>query len=157
MMGKNGCLLPTLLSCYADNELSNREKAQVEHHITECPRCAAVLEEYRVISNLLTVPPVVEPAPGLWNRIRQQLADSEPEPRRKVFIRWRPAILSAAAALVLVGALFTARQLQQTIDITSHQAIIESVNLPPEDANAPVLQEAAPGDTFDEDTTGYQE
>ena len=61
-----------LISAYADDELTQSDKKQVEEHITECESCSALLDLYREIS--VAVDETSEPVPealriGVMNRI----------------------------------------------------------------------------------------
>ena len=39
-----------MISAYADDELNEDEKAELESHLSECEECRSILETYREIS-----------------------------------------------------------------------------------------------------------
>lgn len=58
-----------LLSVYADGEATPEESARVEHHITECQRCARDLAFLRETARALEETPEIAPPPGLRDAI----------------------------------------------------------------------------------------
>jgi anti-sigma factor RsiW len=111
-----------LLGAYHDGELDAAGVVQVEEHVCDCERCAAVLE------NLVTITQAVQPAyfpapPDLRGNILAAIAESEPPtnviraPRRST--AWILHGLSLAAALVL--GFFLAQFYQQS---SAHNALL---------------------------------
>lgn len=108
MMGSH---LETELLAYLDGELNERERARVEAHLAECPRCSAELERLRVLRQELdgtfdaALAPVRLPA-AADRRIRDQLR-ARTGPRLWWGLWRRRGLVAQAllAALVLVFAL----------------------------------------------------
>ena len=99
-----------LLGAYALDAVNDEERAAVEAHLTECPRCRAEVDGHREVAAHLAS--TGAPAPdALWDRIAGAIGGEEPPPLRLVVDRPGPprrrtrAPLLAAAAAVLVIAL----------------------------------------------------
>jgi anti-sigma-K factor RskA len=99
-----------LLGAYALDAIDVDERALVEDHLRDCPRCRAELAQHREVAAHLAY--VGAPAPeGVWGRISAELGSTEPAPHLpRLYVRPRrwmaPAIGIAAAILALaVGAL----------------------------------------------------
>jgi Putative zinc-finger/WD40-like Beta Propeller Repeat len=58
-----------LLSAYLDNALASEDRQQVAAHLRQCPRCSAILADYRRFDILLAKMPHVSPDPALRDRI----------------------------------------------------------------------------------------
>jgi len=140
-----------------DNELSDHEKTQLEHHTHICPSCAAELQGYLAINRLLVPPEPIEASPWLWTRIRQRLSDSGEARRVSVFARLRPILIPVAGVAAVVIAVITAGQLTQTINVSSRNAAVETVNLQREDATTPVWNQSVVPDSAEDDTLEFQE
>lgn len=66
-----------LLGVYALDAVDNDEKAAVEAHLAECPRCAAEVADHREVAAAMAFSGA--PAPeGLWNRIVETLEEPPP-------------------------------------------------------------------------------
>ncbi len=98
-----------LLGAYALNAVDDDERVVVEEHLRECPKCSHEVAEHREIAAILSSESEAAPE-NLWTAIEDSISppDNVIPLRRKAP---RPAnnwILSvaAAAALVLVGAVF---------------------------------------------------
>ncbi|MEZ4359657.1 MAG: zf-HC2 domain-containing protein [Kofleriaceae bacterium] len=102
-----------LLSAYLDGALGDRDASALRGHLRTCEACRAQAAlEASVIDTLHQLPPV-EPPPGLWLAVREQLAQEEiadagvPWHRRlaRSLAPWAPRALGgvalAAAALAL--------------------------------------------------------
>lgn len=106
------------LLAYLDGELSQRERARVDAHLAECPRCAAELERLRVLQQELdatfdaALAPVRLPADA-DRRIRDRLrARTEPRPWWGLWQRRGLAVQVLLAVLVFVFALNTTQMLR---------------------------------------------
>jgi anti-sigma factor RsiW len=90
-----------LLHAFLDGELDLVRSLELEHHLAECPGCAARHEAQRCLRDGLRAADLYHRAPaGLRNRLRTALARSAPPHRR----RWLfPVGLAAAVAFLAVG------------------------------------------------------
>jgi len=109
----------TELLAYLDGELSQRERARVDAHLAECPRCAAELERLRVLQQELdatfdaALAPVRLPADA-DRHIRDRLR-ARTEPRPWWWGLWQRrglAVQALLAVLVFVFALNTTQTLR---------------------------------------------
>jgi hypothetical protein len=65
------------LSAYLDNELSLREKAQVEIHLRACDACAKILADLKRNSEWFAS--LRQPASsGIWEAVQEKIADANP-------------------------------------------------------------------------------
>jgi anti-sigma factor RsiW len=94
-----------LLPPYADGELDLLRGVEIERHLQQCPACAAALEQTRALSAQLRDPGLYyQPPADLHRRIRDSLSRRAPGPGRLAFWPWRRlGAIAAAAALVLVA------------------------------------------------------
>ena len=85
------------LSRYLDGDLPEPQRTRVAEHLARCPRCRAVLEEFRRVDGWVKAahPPVPEVDwPGFYRRVVEGLR------RRERVIRltaWAGGVLAAAA------------------------------------------------------------
>lgn len=107
----------TELLAYLDEELADRDRADVEAHVATCPRCAAELERLRVLRQELdatldaALAPVRLPA-AADSRIRERLlARVAPRPLWGLWQRRGLIVQGLLATLVLAFALNTAHVL----------------------------------------------
>lgn len=94
-----------LLGAHALDAVEPEEARQVEHHLSECPRCRAEVADHRETAAMLAT--ARAPAPdGVWDRIAGALDGPIPieSPRRRRRAGWMSGV-AAAAALVTVFAL----------------------------------------------------
>jgi anti-sigma factor RsiW len=89
-----------LLGAYALDAVDGEERAQVEQHLDECPRCRAELDSMREVAGALGT--TVEPLPeGLWSNIASRLPErleaNDPPPMPRLG-RDRPASVSGHAS-----------------------------------------------------------
>ncbi len=91
------------LSEYLDDELSARERVDLEQHLAACAQCTAVLADLRDVMERATRMKVeAQPARDLWPAIEQRLVPRAGH--RAVSARIVRLGLAAAAALVLACA-----------------------------------------------------
>ncbi len=95
------------LSALLDNELPERKRARIEHHIESCPECKERLSQYRRMHAALSALPVL-PVDEQFalTRIRARVEESgdlELLARRSWY---HPALAIAVAALVAIAVLF---------------------------------------------------
>jgi hypothetical protein len=106
-----------LLGAYALNAVDDDERAQVEAHLAECPRCRAEVDQHREVAAHLALSGA--PAPdGLWDRIAEGMGNADVPPPLRLVVddgtrsrggretwRWRARIAVVAAAAVAIVAL----------------------------------------------------
>ncbi len=99
------------ISEYVDGSLGDRKKAALERHLSACPACREVLEDFRAIAGASPALAGPEPGAAVWPRIRARLeapgaAPSPagvPVPGRRAFGWGTPALkLVGVAAVVLI-------------------------------------------------------
>ena len=111
-----------LLGVYALNAVDDEERAAVEAHLADCPRCRAEVDAHREVASHLSLGGA--PAPGgLWERIAGAIEGEAPPPLRLVVAdgasgasssrsvladrpRWQRsglAVLAAAAAIAIIA------------------------------------------------------
>lgn len=106
------------LSEYLDGELTPAERAAADRHLSECGRCAALLEELRAIKGAAAELPPPSPERDLWPGIRARLSPkpgvtAQPSPdswvigirsrRRRVDLTV-PQLIAAGIAVALLSA-----------------------------------------------------
>jgi hypothetical protein len=93
------------LAAYVDGTLSAREHTDVAAHVAACVRCAALLEEFRVIDALLLSPRALEPAPNFTFKIMAELG-TLPRPHRAHVPPFRMLAAYLAFAWIAIGLFF---------------------------------------------------
>lgn len=83
------------LQDYIDGRLSEPAKAAIDRHVSECPSCFADARSHRRVSDWLGAQPLVEPPPGLADRILANVLRPAGGWRREL------ARLAAAAAILI--------------------------------------------------------
>jgi anti-sigma factor RsiW len=113
-----------LLGAYALDATEQAERAQVEAHLAECPRCRAEVAAHLEMAALLGSA-ATEAPPGLWDKIASSIAEdnrgpvSEPPapvlalrvggraprsaPKRRRAVVWSAVATLAAAVMALLG------------------------------------------------------
>src|SRR5688572_33207425 len=102
------------LSEYVDDDLSLRERARIEAHLSECPECARLVDDLRAVVAAAQSFEDMPPARDLWPAIADRLErrsegprivpiESRREPRRLSFSVALPAEASLAIALLAGG------------------------------------------------------
>lgn len=85
-----------LISCLIDNELNEKDKAEVLEHIKTCPECKAVYDAFSAVSENLGE---LEEAPaGLAESVMSAVRSDTPAKRKTPWVKY----LSVAACLALV-------------------------------------------------------
>jgi len=95
------------ISDYLDEDLAHISRAALDQHFAECRNCTALLDSMRNIIALYRDERVLAPPDGFHERLYQRLREESNSSRRS-FLAW---MLTAAAALPLGVALFSARRL----------------------------------------------
>jgi len=114
--------IQNLLSDYRTDLLDERERAQIESHISECPDCARELELLdSVLSLVENNTPLCEPPAGLWNGVYNRITD--PTPRRARLGGWFLTPVHAAgvglAALAIIVGLYVSGPRPQVVGSAS--------------------------------------
>jgi anti-sigma factor RsiW len=102
-----------MISGFADGELSDSEKAELQRHLDECPDCMALLSAYRSISEAaeksMTEPPA-DFASSVMRRIKALPEDEQAEkftgPARRNRKSYKPVIISLVAAAACLALVF---------------------------------------------------
>ncbi len=103
---EKSCLFLPKISSYIDNELSERERLEVETHLDGCRECRKELEKMKAVDELISALPEIEPRHGFDSEFARKLEDLEtPERTFQAFFKsqWRYALASAAALLIGIG------------------------------------------------------
>jgi predicted metal-dependent HD superfamily phosphohydrolase len=95
------------ISDYIDGDLFPVQRAALDQHFAECHHCTALLDSMRNIIALYRDERVLAPPDGFHERLHRRLRE-ETKSSRRSFLAWA---LTAAAALPLGAALFSARKL----------------------------------------------
>jgi anti-sigma-K factor RskA len=100
-----------LLGAYALDAVDADERAWLEDHLRECPRCRDEVAQHREVAALLAYSGAPAPA-DLWDRVSAALGPGEPSPNLAALYPLRsrgrrtwPLLVAAAAIVVVVGAL----------------------------------------------------
>ncbi len=95
------------LSAYYDDQLPPDRHVEAVKHATECPECAAELEAYAKLSQMVAASDLPSPPESLWSNIEQQLAVEQRKRRFRLPVgqhhqlsRW---LLIAASLLLVAG------------------------------------------------------
>jgi predicted anti-sigma-YlaC factor YlaD len=100
-----------ILTDYMDKELDEKLVREVDRHILSCAAC----REFKRLAVRKAEQPFKAAQPQeapsyIWERVKQEIFA---EPERRSIIHFRPAIVFAAAAVVII-AIFIARPIVQT-------------------------------------------
>ena len=73
---KNDCAgVQSELSAYIDNELPPTERAAVDKHLGDCPRCRRELDELKTLAAGVAALPRLQPVPPFLAEVRRKIAD----------------------------------------------------------------------------------
>jgi anti-sigma factor RsiW len=101
------------LSEYVDGELSPRERARIEAHLSECPSCARLVDDLRAVVIAAQSVEDMPPATDLWPAIANRLEPRGAGPRvvpidarrgRRRFSFSVPQLVAASIAIALLSA-----------------------------------------------------
>jgi len=140
-----------LLSAYADGELSDSDKAQVEEHLIACENCSALLELYREISvaakeSSLPVPEALRA--GVMEKVLKadipRTADNVTRLSRYRVVLTRYAPIAACLAVILLALPFVVDNNRQLNDYGAPSAPAPAMTPAAHDdaAPVPVIEEA---------------
>jgi hypothetical protein len=114
------CEHETSVGAYVLDALEPDEQMLMQQHVQECPVCSAAVQELEGLPRLLAGVPTpgempVSPVPSefAFERFRRSATAVAAPPRRTG--RWRFAVASAAAALVIGGAVATGVAVTSTV------------------------------------------
>lgn len=96
------------LLLFLDNELSESQRNEIQHHLADCPDCSIHLKKLASIWERPTAIATIEPSPWLWSRIAAQLSASKKQ--SDLLAGFWESITSyvvpvAATAIVVIGIL----------------------------------------------------
>jgi len=112
-----------LLSPYLETELSLEEKALVENHIKECPKCSDLLSSMREARNSMAQIPEIDVSPSLMRRL-YEIPNKKSKRSFDFFLK--PAlqpILAAAMVLITVISLYSVNPEREQINKFINQHI----------------------------------
>lgn len=153
-----------LLGVYALDAVDDEERAAVDAHLAECPRCRAEVDGHREVAAQLALSGAPAPS-GVWDRIADALdgalADTPPPPLRLVVDhgdapavagdrrpRWwfGGGIAAAAAAVIaIVGLSVSSIRQQDSIDqVAAAQSLAAAANHAFGDPGAQLAELATP-------------
>lgn len=99
------------LSAYLDNELTSEERRVVDKHLTDCPECMEMLEDFQL--NQQQFAGLIHPAPSMKNAVLAMIQETEEASKKgilSVVRQWvfRPFTVGATAfsTICLIIALF---------------------------------------------------
>jgi Putative zinc-finger len=95
------------ISDYIDEDLDPIQRVALDRHFAECRHCTALLQSMCNVISLYRDERVLAPPDGFDERLHQRLRE-EMKSSRRSFLAWA---LTAAAALPMGAALFSARKL----------------------------------------------
>ena len=107
-----------ILTDYTDKKLSGHALTEVEAHLASCTQCRELASGVVSLENTLRSARRISPPPELWERIRAEFSreNSGAALARKFFesirlltLRFRPAIVAVACAIIIFAVLAVAR------------------------------------------------
>lgn len=107
------CHVTEMISAFMDGELSHKDKLFVDQHLKDCAVCRKEIDALRSLDNLLCDIKPIEPSMDFsrrfWKEVDVRTAKKAPWSIFKDFSwGWRPSLVSAAAALLIVSGSFMA-------------------------------------------------
>lgn len=95
--------IETLIDGYLDNELDLVRSIELERHLHDCASCSGLHASRKLLARMIASPELrFAPPSDLARRVHSTLARSE----SSGFSRWWPALVTAAAAVAVIGALW---------------------------------------------------
>jgi hypothetical protein len=137
--------LTARLSEYLDDELDDRERAELDAHLAACERCRADLGELRAVAARARALPDTPPVADLWQgvaaRIGARAVSFEPRKLPRRFAFTLPQLVAASLALMVLsgGMVWLARLGGERTDFPPLSAVD-----PKSRAVAPESSQAAP-------------
>ena len=122
--------MKTLLSAYANDELSQEQRTMVEQHLADCADCRATLEGYRQIRQKLAVLQVVPSTSDVKEAVMSKVRASGAG--KSLSGRWlRLGLVGVPLAIAAIAALFAwqpwTRLEQSPRAVARAQAALESI------------------------------
>lgn len=127
------------LFAYVEKSLSPALMLEIDTHVIVCPKCAALLAEFKSVMEIMDDQKFIEPLPFAETRIMQGIEsrmEKRGKPATTVFGRiLHPAIISVgfAAALAIgffIGSDFAAMQTQYSQNDEMIEAVRTDLNVP---------------------------
>jgi anti-sigma factor RsiW len=115
---------------YVDGRLKDSERSETEKHLASCVACRVRVNEFRSVGELLDELPLVEPSPSFDVRVRARVAAEPVKQSWWAWLRPSPRIAFAASALLVA-----------TLWIGYHSTIIAPPVIPPDEADAQMMQD----------------
>jgi anti-sigma factor RsiW len=115
---------------YVDGRLKDSERSEAEKHLASCAACRVRVNEFRSVGELLDELPLVEPSPAFDVRVRARVAAEPVKQSWWAWLRPSPRIAFAASALLVA-----------TLWIGHHSTIIAPPAIPPDEADAQMMQD----------------
>jgi FecR protein/Putative zinc-finger len=91
------------LAAYIDRQLTQLKAQRTEHHLQECPRCRAELEQVRQGMAVLEDLPVLEAPAEIWSSIETAFQEKRTH-QSSASLRWRWAFVAIVAFAVALAA-----------------------------------------------------
>ena len=85
-----------------DTSLKDKEKKELESHLTHCPQCQRKKVEYQTIIEFLRIEHFPEPKPYFWERLQQKLKDGKKYEPWFVWKRWSIKAIPLSIIIILV-------------------------------------------------------
>lgn len=140
-----------LLGAYALDAVEPLERADIERHLTDCPKCATEVAEHRETAALLSGGALDAPV-GLWSSIEEGIAPPDnviPLKRAPRTPIWLAAVASVAAFALVGAVILQSNRVEQLSEqvAAEQQQIDELTDLIAQDPLAAAVQAAlaAPG------------
>ncbi|MFZ2632662.1 MAG: zf-HC2 domain-containing protein [Desulfosalsimonadaceae bacterium] len=107
----NACKITSMISAFADGQLSGKDSARVVRHLEVCDVCREEYAAFRSINRLLCEVPDLTPSPGFDAGFWRKLGEMEKKKAQGPWFKWRdwgfrPAwAVAAATAMIVFGVL----------------------------------------------------
>lgn len=120
-----------LIPLYLEGSLSEKERREVEEHLSLCSACRASLRQWERCLILLRSAPRLSAPPGLWEKVRRAYKHRE---ERRFYLKarwmWLPATFVLTAVLLVI--LWTSRNLVQETPVPATLPAPAIASLPPQ-------------------------
>mgnify|MGYP001297486159 CR=1 FL=1 len=130
-----------ILSEYSDGLLRGHALEELKSHMGACPSCHRLAESVKSTGDLLRSSIKADAPQVVWDRIvadisglslKRNLAETVSDRFKYVFYRLRPAVVAAAAVVILVFALATVSiisNINYSTDLAAREDIINMISL----------------------------
>jgi hypothetical protein len=90
-----------------DGTLMGARRQELEHHLSGCPSCTALVEELLIVRRAARGLPAMTPPDGVWDRLAPMVAADAPQDETRPAWRDRIMVPLAIAAVLLAAVLIT--------------------------------------------------